>query len=181
MIDERKIIEGVKMILEGLGVNLENENFRDTPRRFLEFLKELIEPKITDEDYVTFTSVGNLVVVRDIRAYSLCPHHLLPVVYDVNIAYIPKGKVVGLSKIARLALDLCGKLMLQEDYTEMLANELMKLVGSEDVMVVVKGVHFCMVMRGVKQQKSEVITSSIRGVFWTNLNPREEVLKLMKI
>jgi GTP cyclohydrolase I len=181
MIDEKKIVEGVRLILEGLGVNLEDENFKYTPQRFLDFLKELAEPKILNEDYVTFTSVGNLVIVKDIRAYSLCPHHLLPVIYDVNIAYIPKGKVVGLSKIARLTLNLCGKLMLQEDYTEVLANELIKLVGSEDVMVVVKGVHFCMIMRGVKQQKSEVITSSIRGVFWTNLNPREEVLKLMEI
>ena len=180
MIDEKKIVDGIRLILEGLGVNLEDENFKDTPRRFLEFIKELKEPKITNEDYVTFTSAGNLVIAKDIRAYSLCPHHLLPVVYDVSLSYIPKGKVVGLSKLVRLVLDVSSRLMLQEDYTEILADELIKLTGSSDVMVVVKGRHFCMIMRGVKQE-STIITSSIRGMFRANLNPREEVLRLINI
>jgi len=176
--DRRKIEEGVKLILEGIGVDINDENFKDTPRRFADFLEELLEPKITEDDYVTFTSSGNLVIVKGIKVYSLCPHHLLPVIYEVSVAYIPRGKVVGLSKIARLAMTLGGKLMLQEDYTEKLADELQMLVESDDVMVVVRGKHFCMVMRGVKQSDAEVITSAVRGKF-VELELRSETLKLM--
>jgi GTP cyclohydrolase I len=176
--NENKILEGVRLILEGLGVDLNDENFKDTPQRYLNFLKELTEPKITDDDYTYFKSLGNLVVAKDIIAYSLCPHHLLPVIYNVNIAYIPGGKVVGISKLARLVLDYSGKLMIQEDFTEELANELIKLTQTQNVMVVVEGKHFCMMMRGVKQQNSSIITSAIRGKF-NNLDLRLETLRLM--
>ena len=176
--DRKKVEDGVRLILEGMGVNLSDENFKDTPRRFADFLEELLEPKIAEDDYVTFTSSGNLVIVKGIRVYSLCPHHLLPVTYDVSVAYIPHGRVVGLSKVARLAATLAGKPMLQEDYTEELANSLVKLVQSEDVMVVVKGKHFCMIIRGVRQERSEVITSAIRGDF-EDLKLRMEALHLL--
>jgi GTP cyclohydrolase I len=178
MIDEKKIIEGVKLILEGLGVDLNNENFKKTPQRYLNFLKELIEPKITDDDYTYFKSIGNLVISKNIVVYSLCPHHLLPVIYNVNIAYIPVEEVVGISKLSRLALELGSKLLLQEDYTEQLADRLIKFVKSNDVMVVVEGKHFCMMMRGVKQQNSSIITSAIRGRF-NKLDVRLETLRLM--
>ena len=178
MIDDKKILEGVRLILEGLGVDLNNENFKETPQRYLSFLKEITQPKITDEDYVRFSSAGNLVIARNIRAYSLCPHHLLPVIYNVNVAYLPKGKVVGISKLARMVMDMAGKLMLQEEYTESLADEIARLTQSNDVMVVVYGKHFCMIMRGVKQHDSSIVTLSIRGVF-ENLDVRLETLRLM--
>jgi len=179
-VDEEKILQGVRLILEGLGVDLSDENFRDTPRRFLEFLKELREPKITNDDYVRFTSAGNLVIARNIRVYSLCPHHLLPVVYDLDVAYIPSGKVVGLSKLARVAADTASELLLQEDFTERVADRLMELTQSRDVMVVVRGRHLCMMMRGVRQENSEVVTSALRGMFRAGLNPRTEVLSLLR-
>jgi GTP cyclohydrolase I len=178
--DDTKIIEGVKLILEGLGINVNDENFKDTPKRYLDFLKELTTPKITDDDYVTFTSIGNLVIARNIRAYSLCPHHLLPVIYNVNLAYIPKGRVVGVSKLARVVMDEARKLSLQEDFTENIANSMIKLTESGDVMVVIEGKHLCMIMRGVKQDNSSIITSAIRGEF-NNSDLRSETLNLMKV
>jgi len=176
--DENKIIEGVRLILEGLGVDLNDENFKYTPIRYMNFLKEILLPKITDDDYVYFKSLGNLVIAKNIVVYSLCPHHLLPVIYNVCLAYIPKGKVVGVSKLSRLALELGGKLMLQEDYTEQLAEELTKLTRSNDVMVIVEGKHFCMMMRGVKQQNTSIITSAIRGKF-EDIELRSETLNLI--
>ncbi len=180
LLDREKAMRAVRELIEAMGLDPDDENFKETPRRVADFLEELIEPKISDEDYVKFTTVGNLVIVRGIRAYSLCPHHLLPVVYDINVAYVPNGKAIGLSKIARLAVTLAGKPMLQEDFTELLADEVTKLTGSKDIMVVVKGVHFCMRMRGIKQQESNVVTSAIRGEF-KDMALRSEALRLMEI
>lgn len=180
LLDREKAMRAVRELIEAMGLDPDDENFKETPRRVADFLEELLEPKISDEDYVKFTTVGNLVVVRGIRAYSLCPHHLLPVVYDINVAYIPKGKAIGLSKIARLAVTLAGKPMLQEDFTELLADEIAKLTGSRDIMVVVKGAHFCMRMRGVRQQESSVVTSAIRGGF-EDMALRSEALRLMEV
>jgi GTP cyclohydrolase I len=179
-VNEEKILQGVRLILEGLGVDPDSENFQDTPRRVLDFLRELREPKITDDDYVRFTSAGNLVVARNICVYSLCPHHLLPTIYDIDLAYIPNGKVVGISKLARLAADTASKLLLQEDFTEEVADRLVELTQSKDVMVIVRGRHLCMIMRGVRQENSQIVTSALRGEFKTNPNPRMEVLALLE-
>jgi len=177
-IDKEKIMKGVRLILEGLGLNPEDENYKETPQRVADFYEELLSPKITEDDYKYFTSSGDLVVVRDILAYSLCPHHLLPVVYRVYIAYIHVGKVVGISKLARVALDEAGRITLQEQYTENIASRIQELTGSNDVMVVVRGEHFCMRMRGVKTQDAEVVTSAIRGKF-RDFALRMETMRLM--
>jgi len=122
VIDKEKIKQGVKLILEGIGVDLNDENFKDTPTRVADFLEELLSPKITEEDYKYFTSKGDLVIVKDVDTYTLCPHHLLPVHYRVYVAYIPKDKVVGVSKLVRAALDEARRLALQEQFTERLAE-----------------------------------------------------------
>ena len=177
-IDREKIKQGVRLILEGIGVDLNDENFKETPDRFADFLEELLSPKISVEDYKYFTSQGDLVIMKDIEAYTLCPHHLLPVHYRVYIAYIPRGKVVGVSKLARAVLDEARRLSLQEQFTEKLAQRIQELTESNDVMVVVKGVHYCMRMRGVKSNNSQVITSAIRGKF-RDYALRMETLRLM--
>jgi GTP cyclohydrolase I len=177
-INREKIMEGVRLILEGIGIDPNDENFRETPRRIAEFYEELLSPKIGDEDYKYFTSKGDLVIVKDIQVYTLCPHHLLPVFYRVYVAYIPSGKVVGVSKIVRLILDEARRLNLQEQYTENVASKLQELVESNDVMVVVNGIHYCMRMRGVKTPNAEVVTSAIRGKF-RDYALRMETMRLM--
>lgn len=162
--DKGKVIEGVKLILEGIGISLDDENFRDTPVRYANFLEELLEPKVNSDDYVRYTaSSSGIVMVSGIRAYGLCPHHLLPVAYEITVAYIPNGNVVGLSKLARVAKDEASKIQLHEQTAERIADRISELTGSSDVMVIVRAVHYCMVMRGVKAEGSETTVVTARG------------------
>jgi len=177
--NEEKIKKGVSLIIEGLGYNLNDENLKDTPKRVVKFWKEFLSQKIKEEDFVHFSSVmDDLVIARNIETYSFCPHHLLPVKYNVSVAYIPHGEVVGLSKLSRIVMDEASKLVLQEDFTKKIADRLVELTKSPDVMVVVEGRHFCMIMRGVKQRNVSVITSAIRGRF-RKMDLRNETLHLI--
>lgn len=174
-IDRKKIEEGVRLILEGIGADLSDENFAETPKRVADFFEELLSPKLGDEDYKYFTQHSDIVILTGIRAYSLCPHHLLPVVYDVSVAYKPHGNVVGVSKIVRAVLNEAAYPKLQERLTEDIANKVTELTGSPDVIVVVKGKHYCMIMRGVKTEAT-VTSVAARGVFEQEKN---EVYRLL--
>jgi len=176
---KEQIEEGVKLILEGLGCDLSDENFKDTPRRIADMFEEFILGNKYEEEPVRFTQQSDLVIISNIKSFSFCPHHLLPVVYNTSIAYIPKGKVVGLSKPVRVVYDATSQLILQEDAAELIASNLIKLVGSGDVMVVMRGEHFCMRMRGVKAN-AVVTTSAVRGLFKENAILRHETLELME-
>lgn len=174
-INRKKIEEGVKLILEGIGADLSDENFSETPRRVADFFEEILSPKLGDEDYKYFTQHSEIVILTGIRAYSLCPHHLLPVVYDVSVAYKPHGSVAGVSKIVRAVLNEAAYPKLQERFTEDIANRITELTGSSDVIVVVKGKHYCMIMRGVKTDAT-VTTVATRGIFEREKN---EVYRLL--
>jgi len=174
-----QIEEGVRLILQGLNCDLNDENFKDTPRRVADMLEEFILGNKYEEEPVRFTQQSDLVIISDIQSFSFCPHHLLPVVYNTSIAYIPKGKVVGVSKPVRVVYDATSQLILQEDATELVAENLIKLTNSNDVMVVMRGEHFCMRMRGVKTNAT-VRTSAIRGAFKEDFMLRFETLKLME-
>jgi len=176
---KEQIEEGVKLILEGLGCDLSDENFKGTPRRVADMFEEFILGNRYEEEPVRFTQQSDLVIISNIKSFSFCPHHLLPVVYNTSVAYIPKGKVVGLSKPVRVVYDATSQLILQEDATELIASNLIKLTGSGDVMVVMRGEHFCMRMRGVKAN-AVVTTSAVRGLFKENAILRHEALELMK-
>ncbi|MCW1309781.1 MAG: GTP cyclohydrolase I [Candidatus Nanoarchaeia archaeon] len=176
--DKKKVAEGIKLILEGIGVDLKNEHFVRTPERVADFYEEILSPKISEEDYVGFYEKSDLVIAKGIRVFSLCPHHLLPVIYEVNVAYIPKSKIVGVSKLVRVVANEASKLQVQERFTEEIASKLMELTSATDVMVVVKGEHYCMKMRGVKSD-SKIITSAIRGGF-KEYDLRMETLELMR-
>ncbi|MEM4717545.1 MAG: GTP cyclohydrolase I FolE [Desulfurococcaceae archaeon] len=177
-IDKEKIKMGVRLILEGLGLDLDNENFKETPERVADFFEEFITPKLSDEDYKYFTSKGDLVIVRDITAYTLCPHHLLPVVYRIHVAYIPRDQVIGVSKLVRVIYDEARRITIQEEFTNNVASRIKMITGSDDVMVVVRGIHYCMRMRGVKSPDAEVLTSAIRGKF-KDYALRMETMRLM--
>jgi len=176
---KEQIEEGVRLILQGLNCDLNDENFKDTPRRVADMFEEFILGNKYDEEPVKFTQQSDLVIISNIKSFSFCPHHLLPVVYNTSVAYIPKGKVVGLSKPVRVVYDATSQLILQEDATELIAENLIKLTGSSDVMVVMRGEHFCMRMRGVKAD-AVVVTSAIRGIFRDDLMLRYETLELMR-
>jgi len=179
LLKREQIEEGVRLILQGLNCDLNDENFKDTPRRVADMLEEFILGNKYEEEPVRFTQQSDLVIISDIQSFSFCPHHLLPVVYNTSIAYIPKGKVVGVSKPVRVVYDATSQLILQEDATELIAENLIKLTNSNDVMVVMKGQHFCMRMRGVKTNAT-VRTSAIRGAFKEDFMLRFETLKLME-
>ena len=179
LLKREQIEEGVRLILQGLNCDLNDENFKDTPRRVADMLEEFILGNKYEEEPVRFTQQSDLVIISDIQSFSFCPHHLLPVVYNTSIAYIPKGKVVGVSKPVRVVYDATSQLILQEDATELIAENLIKLTESEDVMVTMRGEHFCMRMRGVKAD-AIVTTSAVRGAFKENFILRYETLKLME-
>jgi len=162
----------VSDLLKELKVDLSDDNFKDTPRRFADYLLQLFRTKKEDELALeTFkkaifpTSYSGMVILKGSECYGICPHHLLPVRYIVSIGYLPAGKVIGLSKLSRVA-DLClQRPLLQETATEELAKSLSVLLETEDVAVVVSGNHMCMTVRGVRKGRTSTITSSLKGQF----------------
>jgi GTP cyclohydrolase I len=120
----------------------------------------------------------NMVLVRDIEMYSMCEHHMLPFFGKVHIAYIPDGKIVGLSKLPRIVEVFARRLQVQERLTEQIANAIQDVLQPSGVGVVIEAAHLCMMMRGVEKQNSRTITSAVKGAFLEDLRTREEFLRL---
>ena len=135
-------------------------------------VQEAIGDAIFDEGH------HNMVIVKDIEMYSLCEHHLLPFFGKVHIAYIPNGKIVGLSKLPRVVDVFARRLQVQERMTEQIATALMEVLAPKGVGVVIEAAHLCMMMRGVEKQNSRTITSAMKGTFLNDLRTREEFLRL---
>jgi GTP cyclohydrolase I len=136
-------------------------------------VEDVIRGAIFDEDH------HNMVIVKDIEMYSLCEHHLLPFFGKVHVAYIPNGRIVGLSKIPRVVEVFARRLQVQERLTEQVASAIMEVLEPEGVGVVVEAAHLCMMMRGVEKQNSRTITSAMKGVFLEDNRTREEFLRLV--
>jgi GTP cyclohydrolase I len=180
--------EVISRFLEKKGYRGDDENFRDTPRRVWNVFNEFIQPReeifkrmarILEE--ASFPSdYGGIVLVDNVKVYSLCPHHLLPVEMVVAFAYIPAGRVVGLSKIPRFLKEAGKCLLLQEDYTGVVLDMFMEIVRPGGAMIVVEGVHFCMRMRGVREEESVVQTLGVRG-FFEDQSVKMEVLSRLKL
>ncbi|NOZ88930.1 MAG: GTP cyclohydrolase I FolE [Crenarchaeota archaeon] len=178
-IDKKKVEQAVRMILEAIGEDPEREGLRETPRRVADMFEELFEGYEYSDEYTWFTETSDLVVVAGIRFYSLCEHHLLPFFGVVHVAYLPRGKVIGLSKIVRIVRKYTRRLQIQERMTKQIADEVMRATSSQDVMVVSEAVHLCMAMRGVKTPAPTVV-AAVRGAFAVDKSLKEEVYKIIE-
>lgn len=171
-------------LLKELGEDPAREGLVDTPKRVAESLKFLtsgykadIEQLINEARFAQETT--SMVVVKDIELYSLCEHHLLPFYGRCHIGYIPRGKVFGVSKLARLVDMYARRLQIQEKLTEQIAYAVKDSINADGVGVMIEARHLCMMMRGVEKQNSMFVTSSVLGVFRTNPATREEFLSLI--
>lgn len=186
---KNKIKEGAKAIISALKINLEDPNFKDTPDRIARMYAELLEgsfPEAKEELNkllsVTFPcDYDEMVVVRDIKCWGMCPHHFLPVSYNIHIAYLPDKKVIGISKIPRMAVLLAKRPVLQEQLTKDITEKLSSILSPKGAAVVIIGQHLCMKIRGAKQDISSVVTSSVIGVFRDDPSVKSEFLKLCNI
>jgi GTP cyclohydrolase IA len=181
----KSLSSSVKQVLKQIGEDPEREGLLKTPERYakaLEFLTRgyRLEPKTILNDAIFNEQYDEMVVVKDIEMYSLCEHHLLPFIGRVHVAYIPNGKIVGLSKVARLVEVYARRLQVQERLTTQIAETLNELLSPRGVAVVVEAKHLCMMMRGVEKQNSSMVTSSMLGEFRNNEATRKEFLSLIK-
>jgi len=169
MMDQEKVKEGIRLLLEGIGEDISREGLRETPDRIARMYRELFCGMEEDGamHLKTLFHVDNseLVVEKDITFYSVCEHHMLPFYGKVHIAYIPCGKVVGLSKLARTVEVFARRLQLQEQLTGQIADALMEQLSPEGAAVVIEAEHLCMTMRGIKKPGSKTITVAKRGAF----------------
>lgn len=183
--DLSKIEQAVKMILEAVGEDPEREGLRNTPKRVAKMYEEIFSGLTYDPCKhleVFFTEEHEeIVIVRDIPIYSMCEHHLLPFYGIAHIAYIPrKGKITGLSKLARVLEGFARRPQLQERLTSQVANGIMEKLDPLGVMVIIEAEHMCMTMRGIKKPGALTSTSAVRGVFEENEKTRWEALSLIK-
>jgi GTP cyclohydrolase I len=179
MVDIDRIQKAALEILEAIGEDPEREGLKETPARVARFWQEFIDYECGNTD-ITFECVttDQMVVVTGMRVWSLCEHHLMPFWCDVNVGYIAKDRVLGLSKFARVAHQCSHRLQIQERLAHQIADEIERLTSSSDVAVFASGQHLCMVMRGIKTE-GLLKTSVTRGVFHNDPNVRMEFLRLI--
>ncbi len=182
--DVKKIKEGVKLILAGIGEDPNSFRLKKTPERTADMFTEVLAGthKNPDEFLKCLSEEKHkeMVILKDIPIYSMCEHHLLPFSGTASIVYIPKkGKIMGLNTIARLVESLSRRLQIQERLTKQIADYLVKALSPLGVMVVIKAEHLCMTMRGAKKPGSITITSAVRGIFRTRVATRQEAMSLI--
>ena len=183
-VDMERIERAVKDILEAIGEDPTREGLVKTPKRVAAMYNELFAGTHEDPSrhlQTFFTErYDEIVILRDIPFHSMCEHHLMPFSGKAHIAYLPDGKVVGVSKLARLIEGLSHRMQVQERLTTQVADMLMEHLKPKGVAVVMIAQHTCMTIRGVKKPGSSMITSALRGIFKTNLASRTEILSLLK-
>ncbi|HEX2093772.1 MAG TPA: GTP cyclohydrolase I FolE [Longimicrobiaceae bacterium] len=178
--------ERIREILRELGEDPDRQGLLKTPERVEKSLKwltrghdlsvrDVIGDAVFDEEH------HNMVLVKDIEMYSMCEHHMLPFFGKVHVAYIPNGKIVGLSKLPRIVEVFARRLQVQERLTEQIAQAIQEVLQPAGVGVVIEAAHLCMMMRGVEKQNSKTITSAVKGVFLEDLRTREEFLRLCMV
>lgn len=184
MVDQEKIKAAVRLLLEGIGEDMNREGLRETPDRIARMYEEICGGM--DEDAgehlsKVFTVENNeLVLEKDIVFYSMCEHHMMPFYGKAHVAYIPDGKVVGLSKLARTVEVYAKRLQIQEQMTGQIADAIMQHLAPQGVMVLVEAEHMCMTMRGVKKPGSKTVSIAARGVFQDNQLLQNQVFQMIR-
>ncbi|MCG5056667.1 MAG: GTP cyclohydrolase I FolE [Limnoraphis sp. WC205] len=184
-VSEEEMRQAVRTLLLGLGENPDREGLKDTPKRVVKALKFLTSGYHQSLDELLNGAVfheqtDEMVLVRDIDIFSSCEHHILPILGRAHVAYIPDGKVIGLSKVARICEMYGRRLQVQERLTAQIADALQGLLKPKGVAVVVEASHMCMVMRGVQKVGSWTSTSAVRGVFAEDAKTRQEFMSLIR-
>ena len=184
-ITDEEMMQAVRTLLLGLGEDPDREGLKDTPKRVVKALQFLTKGYHESLDELlngaVFTEDANeMVLVRDIDIFSSCEHHILPILGRAHVAYIPNGKVIGLSKIARICEMYARRLQVQERLTLQIADALQGLLKPQGVAVVIEASHMCMVMRGVQKPGSWTVSSAMRGVFSEDAKTREEFMSLIR-
>lgn len=181
--NQQKIQDGVRLILEGIGEDLNREGLRETPERIARMYEEICGGMTEDAGMhlqKTFSvSDSGMVMEKDIVFYSMCEHHMLPFYGKAHIAYIPDGKVVGLSKLARTVEVFAKRLQIQEQMTAQIADAIMEHLSPRGVMVVIEAEHMCMTMRGVKKPGSLTETMAVRGEFKENTELQKQFFMML--
>jgi GTP cyclohydrolase I len=181
--DTQEFEQLIRRQLELLGEDPDREGLRKTPARVARSLTWVTQGYETDVREVIGDALfddphDNMIMVRDIELYSMCEHHLIPFYGRAHVAYIPNGRIVGLSKLPRVVDVFARRLQVQERLTEQIAQALTDILEPRGVGVVVEAYHLCMMMRGVQKQNSKTITSALRGVFRDDAKTRDEFLRL---
>jgi GTP cyclohydrolase I len=177
--------EYYRKIIEGVGENSRREGLLKTPERAASAMRYLTHGYQQTVDEVVNNAIfesdnKQMILVRDIELYSLCEHHLLPFIGKCHVAYIPTGKVIGLSKIARIVEMFSRRLQIQENLTKQIADTLMQAIQPAGVGVIIEAQHLCMMMRGVEKQNSRMTTSMMLGTFLNHDRTRSEFLRLVR-
>ncbi len=184
--DRQKIIEGVRLLLEGIGEDPNREGLRGTPERIAEMYEEIFcglqyDPKEELNVFFMEDHHSEMILIKDIPLYSICEHHFLPFYGKAHVAYIPRhGRITGLSKLARVVEGYAKRPQLQERLTSQIADTIMEKLNPLGVMVVIEAEHMCMTMRGVKKAGSMTVTSAVRGIFQTSEATRAEAFSLIR-
>jgi GTP cyclohydrolase IA len=183
--DLDRIANAYRELLQAIGEDVDREGLQRTPdraARALEFLTQGYRQNLDEiiNGAVFESSASEIILVKDIELYSLCEHHLLPFIGRAHVAYLPNGKVIGLSKVARIVDVFARRLQIQENLTTQIAESLMRCLEPSGVAVVVEAKHLCMMMRGVEKQNSVMKTSCLLGTFKDDARTRSEFLSLLK-
>jgi GTP cyclohydrolase I len=181
-VNAEEIQKAVSSILQAVGENPEREGLKRTPERVARMYAELLsgykaDPIAVVNDAIFDVKYDEMVIVRDVEFYSLCEHHILPFMGRVHVAYIPDGKVIGVSKIPRIVEIFARRLQVQERMTREIADLIRDLLHPQGVGVVVEALHLCMMMRGVQKHNARMTTSAMHGAFRSNLATRQEFLE----
>jgi len=183
-LDQQKIIRAIRLFLEGIGEDPNRPGLRDTPRRVARMCAEIYAgmSKNASEEIRVLESQGHdeIIFVRDIPLYSVCEHHLLPFIGVAHVAYIPhRGRITGLSKLARVVDCHARNPQVQERLTTEIAETIMEALEPRGVLVIIEAEHLCMTMRGVRKAGSRATTSVVRGIFRENPATRAEAMSLL--
>ncbi len=183
-IDSQRVEQVIRDLLEAIGEDPDRQGLRETPRRVAKMYEEIGGG--TQEEAVDVLGTQfdedhqEMVIIRDVPFYSMCEHHLLPFFGTAHVGYLPKGKVVGISKLARAVDILARRPQVQERLTSQVADAIMTALGPEGVAVVIRAEHLCMAMRGVRKPGASVVTSATRGDFRDSVATRSEFLSLLQ-